>query len=236
MAVARGTAAVIDGGTSGGVTTTLTLSVTVDSGSDRVMVAFIGNRNSEPYTGVVFNTSENLTGDAGGKAESATGGERQEIWWLVAPTVTTADVVFTTAGNAQHCGSVMTYVGAKQSAPLDGYQTDDSDAATSLSATVTSGATDDIVVVGVCARKNSGFPLAEDAGQTDISDNAVSSNGGSSSHIRGASSDEPGGASIAVGYSWSSSVGCSMVAANLIQVGAAASIIPSLIMSPYRTA
>lgn len=154
-----------------GNTSTLTISHTPGAGSDRVMFACYWLRKDDhtAITGstVVFNTSESLT-QIFTVAHSADAGFVAEVWRLVNPTNTTANVVLTastsTGPQGFLHGGIITLNGVDRISPnRTVHSTEPADAATTLSDTCTSAVND--MVIGF-AQTFSGV-LNTDAGQTE---------------------------------------------------------------------
>lgn len=105
---------------------TITTSVTVSGCTDCLMV--IANQygssstTDDDVTGVTFNTSENATLACHQQITSGANILHADIWYLVNPTATTADVVVTWAGtgNSRAQGySVLLLSGVDQASPVD---------------------------------------------------------------------------------------------------------------------
>jgi len=98
--------------------TPLTISTTVNAGSNRLLVVAVGQRSiSQTVSGITFN-SVALT-----KAidVDSTAFDQASIWYLIAPDVTTANTVITfNAGTPVFFGAaVISLAGVAQSAPVD---------------------------------------------------------------------------------------------------------------------
>ncbi len=93
----------------------VTISSHVVSGTDPVLVVKVAQKGSRTVTGITWNGTENLTQlntDINGDA-------RADIWYLAAPTATTADVVVTLSGNTtRKVAAASTYSGVHQSVPF----------------------------------------------------------------------------------------------------------------------
>src|SRR3990167_3928150 len=101
-----------------------TISVTVPSISNGLLVAKVGLTDNTGAgfltSGITFNTTENFTLVRGD--ESASGGSepRTEIWYLKAPTATTADVILTYGQNMNvACVSLILLSGVDQTNTVD---------------------------------------------------------------------------------------------------------------------
>jgi len=103
-------------------TPALTVTSVAPSGSDRLLLVGIHWSDATATVGtVVFNTSESLTRLGGG----IQGILHSDIWYLIAPSVTTASLVITMAG-ATSMGSLMAganwLTGTHQTTPLTDFQ------------------------------------------------------------------------------------------------------------------
>lgn len=96
---------------------TLTGSVVVSAGTDRVLVVYAWNYTLNAATGATFGgvamtASDSSTGTTGGQAMSAT------VFYLVNPAVSTANVVVSWAGSETNLGfQSFVYTGASQTTP-----------------------------------------------------------------------------------------------------------------------
>lgn len=95
--------------------TSHTQSVTVSTGSDLVMVVAVGIEDeTNTVSSITFNGSA-LTFHS---RHACSPVSTLEWWYMVNPTVTTANVVVTVTGSEQFSGGVMVFTGAKQTSPL----------------------------------------------------------------------------------------------------------------------
>jgi hypothetical protein len=202
--------------TANGVTiTSLTISShTVGSATDRVLYIGIGVRDpgssSSVITGITWNGTENLT-----QKHSERNGTSQhtEIWTLVAPTETTADIVIsfsTTVGRT--IAGATNYQDVNQSTPVEANA--GSNGTGSPASTPITTVNDNALLVDTIGIHNN-VALAPGTGQTERWE--VNASGGSA-----ASSDE--GAPTAGGYtqtySWSPNVDKAHAVIALSEVGA----------------
>jgi hypothetical protein len=152
----------------------VTTTVTVPSGTDRVMLACAATEGNTgvPVTGVTFNTTETFTKirhdqrNAGGGVEIIT-----NLWYLVNPTVTTADAVttFSTAQNDRAIGiSYAIFNGVSQSSPIDA-QAGGTGSSGTLSAVLTTVAAN--AWIADCAAGDNDLTVG--AGQTMRVDRAI---------------------------------------------------------------
>jgi len=98
-------------------TDTLTLNIQVSAGSDRVLVLGLAYKSNSVLvpTSIVFNGIENFTVER----SAADGGDAQcLLYYLTAPTETTADVVITMPSAVRMVGYVAYFTGAHQSSPF----------------------------------------------------------------------------------------------------------------------
>ncbi|MBM2811232.1 MAG: hypothetical protein HW416_1991, partial [Chloroflexi bacterium] len=184
--------------TSTGQTTgsSVTISHTTSSTSDRLMLVGVSiGEDSPPSVSSVTYNGSSLTFK--GSVQSIDGGI-VEIWYLVAPSDGTHNVVVNLSGSGDANVGVMTFTGVDQTTPLGAFASASGDA-TSGSATVSSATGE--LVFGVVTVNALDQNLVPGAGQTERWDlfTGVESNGGSST--------EAGAASVAMSWSWSDSTG-----------------------------
>lgn len=156
------------GGASGGV---VTISMT-PSGSNTIMLGTHHGQGNTGVTSMVFNTSENLAA-----AVENTNAPYSGIWYVVAPTATTANLVITFAGGGSHGGTGMVLTGAVQSSPIGTTLNTTAGTGTTASATFTTG-TDNSLNVDALAIDSSGStqsPTVSGTNQTGRTDFAPSS-------------------------------------------------------------
>jgi hypothetical protein len=108
----------------------LTLNIQVSAGANRVLVVGVAYKDNNVLTpsSVVFNTTENFLVEHAG----VDGGDAQCIlYYLAAPTETTADVVITIGSDERVVGFVAYFTGVDQSSPFTAAtaQADGTDAA-----------------------------------------------------------------------------------------------------------
>lgn len=145
-------------------------SYVVGAGSDRAIVCFVAfETNSRTVSGITYNTSENFTFKS---AHTYAGGitYRIEVWHLVNPSVTTANLVISIAGGtASFSGGCTNVTGADQTTPL-GTAVASGAATANPSVTVADGATGDLVLD--CLQETNGVATAG-AGQTNLYNNTA---------------------------------------------------------------
>lgn len=156
--------------TSTGTAASGAASVTVNhttSGADRLMLVGVsfGQDKGDTVSSITYN-GQNLT-LVGAQDNSVTLGSRMEIWSLVAPTVSSADVVVTFSGT-NHIGAtvgVMTFNGVDQTTALGSFASSEGDSSTP-STTVTSAPGE--LVFGVLGLDwNADIDLVPGPGQTE---------------------------------------------------------------------
>jgi len=165
--------AVSSGTTSGG--SSITISHTTGSGSDRLMLVgvSVNNDNFETVTGVTYNGTENLT-LVGSEAGTADGDDaRVEIWSLVAPSTGTHDVVitFSAALLQEAAAGVMTFTNVDQTTPLGTFASNAGDDSTPATVNIPS-ASGELVFGLVSSEYDS---LTASSGQTEQWNRSVGS-------------------------------------------------------------
>lgn len=157
-------------------TNTITKSVVVPSGTDRIMVVCIQTKDvsaDTPSSGVTFNTSEAMT-HIHRDIRAATF-LSADLWYLVNPTVTTANVVVTFPnGNNTHemAFSAVLLTGVDQTTPIDA-QNGSNGSSSTLSTIVTTVAANAWIVD--CAHGLDCAGLTVGAGQTQRTNRILSS-------------------------------------------------------------
>ena len=177
-------------------TLSVSASLTTQSGDNFIIAAF-----GRWGTGLVKSTGVSFDGDAFTKIIAADGTERTtiELWYLVNPSITTANVTASYATGSDHWMVVLALSGVNTSSPIRGYETA-AIKTTGISDTIAS-AVGDLVVDGCTINATTGAPT-QDAGQTLV-DTAGRSSGVS---VSGGMSYEFGAASNTLGWSWSGTV------------------------------
>jgi prepilin-type N-terminal cleavage/methylation domain-containing protein len=172
--------AVSSGTTSGG--SSITISHTTGSGSDRLMLVGVSMNNDgyETVTGVTYNgTALTLVG-----SEATTDDARVEIWRLVAPSTGTHNVVITFSAallQEAHAG-VMTFAGVDQTTPLGTFVSANHDASTPATVDIPSASGE--LVFGVVASEYEA--LTASSGQDERWNLSVSSTYGAGGTAAGA--------------------------------------------------
>ena len=172
--------AVSSGTTSGG--SSITISHTIGSGSDRLMLVGVSMNNDgyETVTGVTWNgTALTPVG-----TEANDDDARVEIWRLVAPSTGTHNVVVTFSAALEqeaHAG-VVTFTGVDQTTPLGAFVSDNHDSSTPATVDIPSASGE--LVFGVVASEYEG--LTASSGQDERWNLAVSSTYGAGGTAAGA--------------------------------------------------
>lgn len=99
------------------VDSALTLNIEVSAGEDRVLVVGLAYRDNNPQApnSIVFNGTENFTLE---KTALDSDGAQCFLYYLVNPSVTTADVVITMPGSMRMVGYVAYFTGVNQNDPF----------------------------------------------------------------------------------------------------------------------
>ncbi|KKL74013.1 hypothetical protein LCGC14_2069150, partial [marine sediment metagenome] len=165
--------------TTGKVTgTSLTFSLTVDAGSNQVLLVTVSNTSSADPTGVTFN------GDALTLVGIGDDVRRTTYWYKVGPTVTTGDVVVSISGSTDVIASAQPYVNVDQSDPIGGFSIDfGTDAAGFDLERVTTSVEDLGMLIATCTIDDLSESATPDKAQTEILDDSQGSIEVSSSYI-----------------------------------------------------
>lgn len=188
---------------------TLTLNIQVSSGTNRVLVVGLAFENKDPVTptSVVFNTSENFTAELiaadGGYAQCA-------LYYLVAPTETTADVVVTLPASDVVCGYVAYFTGVNQSEPFTAATTENSGGDANPTVDVSSAS--DEIVVDIMSQVSAGPDTISSNSGTKILDQAQTQGG---DDLRGGGQYDTGQATTTMEYTMSDSDDWNIIGAAL---------------------
>lgn len=179
-----------------------TFSFVVNSGSNNLLLVLVsaeanaGNNGNDPVTGITFNgtaltkvDSRHTNVTPGGSGNSA------EIWYLIDPTVTTANIVVSYTGTVD--GDAITAIqltGAHQTSPIDAYNGFKANSANPSNAITTIA--DNCLVIDVLSGSGSGTTLTADVSQTERSN--ITNVG----HCRSATSTEAKATAGSVTMSW----------------------------------
>ena len=164
---------------------TITLSHTTGSGTDRLLVVGIDIKENISVTSVTYG-GVNLT--LAGVANNA-GNARAEIWYLKMPATGTADVVVNITGNSDIVIGAATYNGVNQTTPLGTFVSNTG--STITSSVIASSASGEWVFDTMAVRDASSITVG--AGQTQQWNNGFA-------NFRGGSSTEPGAASVTMSW------------------------------------
>lgn len=165
-----------------GASTTTTITNVTCSGTDRYLEAVISFTSSSFASAATFNGSESMTLVKAQNGSSGGTGVRIETWALVAPSATTADVVFTHS-NAFVAARAQPYAGVDQATPRDtAISSGGAGTSAVLSGTLTWGGSDDELVLWA-AHRNSSYTFTADAGVTQVGSQNSSGTGSSHSNI-----------------------------------------------------
>ena len=191
---------VTSGATAGGGATSLTFSHTVAAGTDRVLLVELAiDGLGVGVSGVTYG------GVALTQAVRATGNHASEIWYLVAPTVGTANVVVSFGGTTPAAAGASTYNGVDQSAPIGATATA-SGTGTSGSVAIASNAGDLVVDAQIW---NNNPTLTTGGSQTQLWQAAAGTS------MRGVSTSEAGATSVTMSETSSSSQNWVIAAVSL---------------------
>lgn len=159
-----------------GAPTSLTKSYTQVTGTNTIIVVFVGGNGSTHDT-VTFD------GDSLGKLiERDNSGEKISLWYRVAPTVTTANVI-ASFGGATDCSMIITsWDNVNQDTP---FRDSAGNVGSANPSVVCNSAAGDLVIDGFCHNTDNSDPAVGD-GQTELADIEVTGD------YRSASSSEPG--------------------------------------------
>lgn len=124
-----------------------TQSVTVSSGTDRCLVIPVALEvDSRTVSGITFNGSESFVKKSDHTYSTGPPEMRTEFWYLINPSVTTANVVISIAGGtARFAGAIFYVTGCHQTRTL-GTAVTSTGTGANASVAVTDGATGDLVI------------------------------------------------------------------------------------------
>lgn len=202
--------------------TSHTFSMTVASGTSTVLVVCGCQENAiVAITGITFNGDALTLHDA----INATTWGRAEIWRRIAPDVATGNIVITLSGSDAEIAGAYAADGVDQTTPLRTAAKSTADSGTSVSDTVASVGTDDLVL-DVLSIDAHGHAAAVGADQTERWDIQIVVK------TTGASSTQPGSAGGVMSWTWTLSAPYSHVASAFIAVAGGAAV--SLVMPNRR--
>lgn len=193
-------------------TSPLTLNIEVSAGTNRVLVlgfAYKSNSVVAP-TSITFNGTEDFTLER----SAADGGDAQcFLYYLPAPTETTADVVVTMPGDSKMVGYVALFNGVNQSSPFTGNTSEAQGTDASPTVDISSSAEETCVDILV---QVSGGPDTAIATHTEICNGAAISGG---TDTRGAGQYVVGQAIRTMNWSMSDSDNWNIIAGALQEPG-----------------
>jgi hypothetical protein len=192
-----------------------TTSITVGAGANRLLVVCLTSElAAEPGTAVTFGAA-GLTKLDDTQATTFT---RAQIWYLVAPATSTANVTCTVTGSSGGCG-VACYVfdGVDQVTPLSTAGKGSADSGTTASHTPTGFASGDLTVDVLGLDSTGHTPVVTGSNVGDYATVAFASAGG---EFRGSSNTTSG----VMSWSWTTSAPNSHIAAIVKQVATAAGV------------
>ena len=191
-------AIIVSNNTSGGVSgsNNITVSMTTAAGDNFLLVGF-----GRAGTGLVKSTGVTFDGQAMTNIVQADGTVRTtvELWYLINPHITTANIVASFPTAADHCLAAVSLKGVNVSSPIRGFV--NTAASSSSISDIISSATNDLVVDFCTLEATTGSPN-EDAGQTLITTCGI----GATIDVSGGMSYEAGAASNTLGWSWTGTV------------------------------
>lgn len=147
-------------------TGSLTFSATVSAGSNRLLVVSIEARHDAIISGITFDDVP-LT-----KAINISGPSfmQAEVWYLIGPNVTTANVVasYTASGTFQYlAGCAQSFFGVAQSSLVDDTDTNSSAAATAISLSGLTTVTDGCLIVDAVAWNGGATTMTAETNRTN---------------------------------------------------------------------
>jgi uncharacterized repeat protein (TIGR01451 family) len=172
---------------------TLSWSHTVNSGSNRILIVALSQRDGNAsISGVWYGGT--LLSQIGGQA--ATGSQnRTDLWYLVAPPSGTANVFVLLLTSKRVVASAISFTGVNQTTPL-GTFVGAAGQSTTASVNVSSGPGE--LVIDTVASNGDANTLTANAGQTERWD--LFSGTGDLNNVRGGGSTEPGAASVTMSW------------------------------------
>jgi MSHA biogenesis protein MshQ len=178
----------------GAAVNSLTFSHTVASGSNRLLVVGVSfdNDNSETVTGITFGGAALTKSGSIANSDDA----RAEIWYLIAPTVTTANVVVSLSGTLSSergiVAGALNLTGVHQTTPVGTFQSDEADG-NPASLDVTSSAGDLVFAVYAAEQNSNSGACTQGSGQSEHWD---ARGGASSTTALGCGMTKTGGGTV----------------------------------------
>ena len=214
------------------VNSVLTLNIEVSAGSDRVLVVGVALKSNSPVTptSIIFNGVENFDVE-----RIATDDDNAQcvLYYLIAPTETTANVVITMPGSVRMVGYVAYFTGVNQSSPFTENTVDAQGSDNAPTVDISSAA--DEVCIDILAQVSGGPDIAT-ATHTEICNGAAIGGG---TDTRGAGQYVVGQATRTMNYGMSDADDWNIIAGALQEPSAGgATVYPNLIVEdivPYAT-
>lgn len=188
--------------------TVLTLNIEVSAGTDRVLVVGLAYRDASVQvpTSILFNTNEAFDVEL----SAADGGDAQcFLYYLAAPTETTADVVITIPDSARMVGYAAYFTGVDQTNPFTAATAEAQ--GTNDAPTVDVNSAADEICIDILCQVSAGPDTAAGA-HTEICDGASTGGG---SDCRGAGQYVAGQATRTMNYTMSDSDNWNIIAGAL---------------------
>lgn len=198
--------------------TVLTLNIEVSAGTDRVLVVGLAYRDGSVQvpTSILFNTNESFSVEL----SAADGGDAQcFLYYLAAPTETTANVVITLPDAARMVGYVAYFTGVDQNNPFTAATSEN--AGTNNAPTVDVSSAADEIVIDVMAQVSAGPDTIDSNSGTLICSGAAAGGG---SDCRGGGQYQTGEATTTMLYGMSDGDNWNIVAGALQEPQAAPEI------------
>ena len=195
-------------------TASWTFSHTVGAGSDRVLVVATSHRDgNKNVTNITFN---GVTLTQAIQQNGTSSNNQVNIWYLVNPTVTTANVVITVSGSVKIAATAINLTGVYQAAPVSS-TAGNSGTSTAPSATVVS-ASNELVMAAVAANGDA-LSVASGGGQISLANNGTGTGGGD---VRMGVDSETGAASVTTTWTLGASKSWGTASASVRPSGAIA--------------
>lgn len=189
-----------------------------------VLVSYRETTANIGASGVTWNGSESLTLIGGG---FTSGSFRSEIWFLAAPTATTANIVLTLNGtNFAVLAGAVSVAGSSATVTASNYTEETSN---SPEITVTSVPADSIVLASFLDNASSNEDHVPDSPAVEMWEHNVGNRSQS-----GQREDAAGGGSVAVGITYTTSAFCIMGAAALTGAGGGGLVDPPPLRAIFR--
>ena len=187
---------------------TLTINIEVSAGADGVLVFGVAYKSNSVLTetSLDFNTSEAFAIE---RRAADVANAQCSLWYLIAPTVTTADCVLVMPSSVRMVGYAAFFTGVNQTNPFTGNTNEASGTDASPTVDVTSAA--DEIVVDMLAQVSAGPDTATET-HTPMANGAATGGG---TDTRGASQRAVGQATRTMNWSMSGSEDWNIIAGGL---------------------